>query len=371
MRKNNQNNNDKSGNQNDDMIQNTTNDLYKLIQYSTLFRLKNRRINVYCQHSQEECCDHCCEDECVKCSDPPNRRIQSSYDGIPGPQGTAGPAGRVGPQGPAGPEGPSGPPGTAGPAGSCWSCWAHWPAGPPGPTGLTGRVGPPGQVGPAGPAGPAGSDGLAGQVGPQGPPGPGGPTGPQGPGGPAGPAGPEGPQGLPGPAGPAGPQGQAGPAGPQGAQGQAGPAGPQGPAGTGITGFVYLFDTSEQVQIPQNGEVTFNTNGHINPIGFVLHTERTGPIMITQSGTYLIQWEVNVDQGSSAFALFRGIVQIPGSNYGSILGHHSYKGQVISALTTGDILTLRNISSPITLRNTIAATGPAVISASILLEKLA
>ena len=93
--------------------------------------------------------------------------------------------------------------------------------------------------------------------------------------------------------------------------------------------------------------------------------------MITQSGTYLIQWEVNVDQGSSAFALFRGIVQIPGSNYGSILGHHSYKGQVISALTTGDILTLRNISSPITLRNTIAATGPAVISASILLEKLA
>ena len=57
MRKNNQNNNDKSGNQNEDMIKNTTNDLYKLIQYSTLFRLKNRRINVYCQHSQEECCD--------------------------------------------------------------------------------------------------------------------------------------------------------------------------------------------------------------------------------------------------------------------------------------------------------------------------
>ena len=225
-------------------------------------------------------------------------------------------------------------------------------------------MGPPGSVGPPGPAGPgpapmvlpASGTSRSSRLHP-------GPTGPQGPGGPAGPAGPQGPQGLAGPAGPAGPQGQAGPAGPQGSQGQAGPAGPQGPAGTGITGFVYIFDTSQQVQIPQNGEVTFNTNGHINPIGFVLHTERTGPIMITQSGTYLIQWEVNVDQGSSAFALFRGVVQIPGSNYGSILGNHSYKGQVISALTTGDIVTLRNISSPITLRNTIAATGPAVISA--------
>ena len=310
------------------------------------------------------------------------------------------------PQGPAGPEGPSGPPGTAGPAGPVGPVGPQGPAGPPGPTGLTGRVGPPGPIAhwprrfrwsyrPSGstrsgwprrfrwsyrPSGstrsswPRWSSRLRWSCRSSRPPrsaGPPGPTGPQGPGGPAGPAGPQGPQGLPGPAGPAGPQGQAGPAGPQGAQGQAGPAGPQGPAGTGITGFVYLFDTSEQVQIPQNGEVTFNTNGHINPIGFVLHTERTGPIMITQSGTYLIQWEVNVDQGSSAFALFRGIVQIPGSNYGSILGHHSYKGQVISALTTGDILTLRNISSPITLRNTIAATGPAVISASILLEKLA
>lgn len=194
---------------------------------------------------------------------------------------------------------------------------------------------------------------------------------PQAPRGPPGPAGATGATGQAGQAGPAGPQGQAGPPGPQGPQGQAGPAGPQGPTGSGIAGFAYLFDTTEQIQIPTTGAVTFNTNGHIHPIGFILHTEGTAQIVISQSGTYFIQWGVNIEAGPSAFALFNGPVQIAGSNYGSYSGDHLLQGQVITSLAKGDVLTLRNIAEPTTLENTLSAMGPSVISASMLIEKLA
>ncbi len=237
----------------------------------------------------------------------------------------------------------------------------------------SGPPGPPGPPGPAGPQGPgiSGPQGPAGPPGAQGPQGPGGPTGPPGPPGPPGPAGATGATGQAGPAGPAGPQGQAGPPGPQGPQGQAGPAGPQGPAGSGIAGFAYLFDTTEQIQIPTTGAVTFNTNGHIHPIGFILHTGGTAPIVINESGTYFIQWGVNIEAGPSAFALFNGSVQIAGSNYGSYSGDHLLQGQVITSLAKGDVLTLRNIAEPTTLENTLSAMGPSVISASMLIEKLA
>ena len=284
-----QNNKDKSNNQNE-VVNNNKQDLFQLLQSSTLFNMSKKYNNSHCQHCLHECCNECYIDkgniinECVRS--------------------------------------PNGPPGPPGPRG---------PAGPPGPPG------PPGPRGPGGPAGPAGA------------------------------------QGTSGPSGPAGPQGQAGPSGPSGPQGQAGPAGPQGPAGSGISGFAYIFDTTEQIQIPNNEAVTFNTNGHIHPIGFVLHNTNAGsaPITITQSGTYLIQWAVNTAQGISAFALFNGPMQIEGSNFGSIAGNRAYQGQVITTLARGDVLRLRNINGPTTLRNAITGMGPAVVSASILIEKLA
>ena len=206
--------------------------------------------------------------------------------------------------------------------------------------------------------------------GPQGPPGPTGSQGLQGPGGPTGPAGPAGAQGSAGPSGPAGPQGQPGPAGPPGPQGQPGPQGPAGPPGQGIAGYAYIYDALEQVRIPNLGVVSFTTNGYIKPIGLVIHSEGTGHILITESGTYLIHWSVNAEQGNSAFALFKGNMLIPGSNFGSNSGSGQIQGQVIVPLAKGDVLTLRNINGPTTLRNSISAMGPAVISASILIEKL-
>lgn len=56
--------------------------------------------------------------------------------------------------------------------------------------------------------------------------------------------------------------------------------------GTGLPGFAYIYDTTAQPGIPDNGSVTFNTNGNITPAGFVTHVPGTAPIIINQTGIY-------------------------------------------------------------------------------------
>ncbi|MFF2589968.1 hypothetical protein ACFVSS_19160 [Peribacillus butanolivorans] len=112
-------------------------------------------------------------------------------------------------------------------------------------------------------------------------------------------------------------------------------------------------------------------NGIIAPPGFVTHVAGDDEIVINQTGTYLITYEVFPQQGTSAFALFNGASQIPGSNYGSRSGNETYSGQIITVLTAGDIITLRNIDGATTLNNTVSGSGPLVVSASIVIEQLA
>ncbi|WP_369436186.1 hypothetical protein [Lysinibacillus fusiformis] len=168
---------------------------------------------------------------------------------------------------------------------------------------------------------------------------------------------------------PPGPPGPPGTPGVQGPPGTPGVQGPPGPPGAGL-GFAFIYDTTQQTNIPTNGQVTFNTDGNITPAGFVTHTPGTAPITITQTGTYLITYEVFPQQGTSAFALFNGNNQIAGSTYGSDSGNQTYSGQVITTFNAMDVLTLRNIDSQTTLRNTVPSNVP-VDSASIVILRLA
>lgn len=45
---------------------------------------------------------------------------------------------------------------------------------------------------------------------------------------------------------------------------------PQQPVGTGLPGFAYIYDTTAQSAIPNNGQVTFNTNGNITPAEWII-----------------------------------------------------------------------------------------------------
>ncbi|MEQ6353382.1 hypothetical protein ABNX05_01990 [Lysinibacillus sp. M3] len=146
---------------------------------------------------------------------------------------------------------------------------------------------------------------------------------------------------------------------------------PQEPVGTGLPGSAYIYDTTAQPAIPNNGQVTFNTNGNITPAGFVTHVPGTAPIIINQTGTYLITYEVFVTGGPNAFALFNGNNQIAGSNYGDNAGNSTKNGQVITTLNALDVLTLRNIYiNPIALLN-VTIGNVSVISASIVILRLA
>ncbi|MEY2355578.1 hypothetical protein [Lysinibacillus capsici] len=146
---------------------------------------------------------------------------------------------------------------------------------------------------------------------------------------------------------------------------------PQQPVGNGLPGFAYIYDTTQQLNIPNNGQVTFSTNGNITPAGFVTHEPGTAPIIINQTGTYLITYELNVGGGPNAFALFNGDNQIAGSNYGDSTGNSTKNGQVITTLNALDVLTLRNINvNSVTLLNSIVL-GTQVISASIVILRLA
>ncbi len=146
---------------------------------------------------------------------------------------------------------------------------------------------------------------------------------------------------------------------------------PQQPVGTGLPGFAYIYDTTAQPGIPNNGEVTFNTNGNIIPEGFVTHVPGTAPIIINQTGIYLITYEVFVTGGPFAFSLFNGDNQIAGSNYGGNGGSNPQNGQVITTLNASDVLTLRNIDPNPTALLNVTIPSTQVISASIVILRLA
>ena len=133
-------------------------------------------------------------------------------------------------------------------------------------------------------------------------------TGPQGPKGPTGAMGNTGSTGSAGNKGPTGPMGLAGIPGPRGVTGLLGFTGPTGPEGnTGATGPSFpsgLASSDLTIFQPVTGagiNLLFGFDQY--PAVGVLHPPGTEFFIINQTGTYLINWTINVflGEGNEAF----------------------------------------------------------------------
>ncbi len=269
-------------------------------------------------------------------------------------------------RGPAGPTGPAGPVGNTGPQGPVGNTGSTGPIGPAGPQGPIGNIGPQGPIGNTGPQGPIGNTGPQGPIGNTGSTGPIGPAGPQGPVGNTGSTGPIGPAGPQGPIGNTGSTGPIGPAGPQGPVGNTGPAGPAGPPAN-LPQYGYVYNKSAQV-VPIEADVTFDTNGITTP--GITHAPGTSQIHVTVTGDYVAFFSVStVEPGQ--FALFVNGAPVMGAVYGSGAGTQQNSGQTMLALSSGDVLTLRNhtSASAVTLQTATGGTQ-ANVNASLAVIKL-
>jgi collagen triple helix repeat protein len=188
-----------------------------------------------------------------------------------------------------------------------------------------------------------------------------GPAGPQGPQGIQGAQGAQGPQGIQGAQGNQGDQGPQGPQGPQGAQG------PQGPAGTGLAQYGAVYNLSAQF-VPLEADVLFDTAGVLS--AGITFTPGSTQITITSAGTYLFQFSLNGVEPNQ-FALFLNGAAVAGGIFGVGSGTGNTVGQVLVAVSAGDVVTLRNhtSASAVTLQ-TLAGGTQTNVNASLVIQKL-
>ena len=250
-------------------------------------------------------------------------------------------------QGATGATGPTGSNGTTGPTGATGA----------GAQGATGATGPTGETGSTGATGATGS-GVQGATGAQGPTGPTGVSGSTGATGSTGAAGSTGTTGSTGAQGPTGPTGTAGPTGATGATGATGTS--------GLATYAYIYNTDGE-SVALEGDIGFDFNGPLN--GFT-HPVGTATMQVGATGVYRVEFLVSA-VGPNQFALTRNGVAVPESIYGSGAGTQTNAGQLILALTAGDLLTVRNHSSSAAEVMQINAGGSATnVNASLLIEQV-
>ncbi|MDR3550513.1 MAG: hypothetical protein P4L31_03810 [Candidatus Babeliales bacterium] len=280
--------------------------------------------------------------------------------------GATGPTGDTGPTGATGNTGATGVNGNTGATGANGNTGATGPAGDTGATGINGNTGPTGangNTGATGPAGNTGATGINGDTGPTGATGANGNTGATG----VGATGPTGPC-CTGATGPAGATGATG-VGATGATGATGIAGATGPTGvSGILAFAYVYNLAPQTVLV-GSDVLFDTNGPLSA-GFI-HIPGTASVIIGNTGVYSIGFSIlgiNLNQ----ISLFNSGVQIPGTIYGTGTGPSQNNGEVLVALTAGDVITLRLTASPVGSVLLNPQGGAATnVNASILLQQIA
>ena len=245
--------------------------------------------------------------------------------------------GNAGPTGPTGPNGPQGDSGQEGPQGATGATGTTGVQGPAGPTGVTGAMGA------QGPTGPTGGTGATGAQGPTGSTGATGATGAQGPTGSTGGTGATGAQGPTGSTGVTGATGAQGPTGPTGATGATGPTGPTG----SVASYGYIYTTAG-AGVLGGADVPFSNNG---PLSNITHAANSTIITVSNAGTYLISYSVNIMTGvGSAIAVaVNGTVDVS-TQVPSLVATGEIGGSVVLTLAAGDVITLRNNSAvPLTL----------------------
>src|SRR5262249_50866361 len=147
-----------------------------------------------------------------------------------------------------------------------------------------------------------------------------------------------------------------------------GATGATGAAGTGLSAYGYIYNLTAQ-SVAQEASVSFSNNG---PLVGITHTAGSTDVVVTNSGTYAINFSVTGSQ-QNQFALFRNGVVAPESLYGTGSGGSGNDGQVILVLVAGDVLTLRNHTSNASSVNLDNSAGGSQtnVDASLLIEKLA
>jgi hypothetical protein len=154
--------------------------------------------------------------------------------------------------------------------------------------------------------------------------------------------------------------------GSNGTNGTNGAAGATGPAG-GLSQYAHVYNLAAQL-VAIEAPVLFSDNG-VMTTG-ITHVAGTSPITLTNSGTYEIAFAVSGVEPSQ-FAVFVNGNPVDSSIFGSGAGTQQNSGQVLLALSAGDVVTLRNHSSAaaVTLQ-TLAGGTQISVNASILIRKL-
>jgi hypothetical protein len=136
-----------------------------------------------------------------------------------------------------------------------------------------------------------------------------------------------------------------------------------------LSDYGYIYNLSAQV-VPLEADVTFDSNGLGTP--GITHGPGSSQIVLADPGDYKVTFSVSGTEPCQ-FALFVNGVAVAESVYGSGAGTQQDNGQVIIAINSGDVVSLRNHTSAAAV--TLAAGPPiggtqAAVNASILLEKL-
>ena len=139
--------------------------------------------------------------------------------------------------------------------------------------------------------------------------------------------------------GPTGPQGDTGETGPTGPQGDTGDTGPTGPVAS--YGYVYLLADDETDTVAAGADVPFSNNG---PLSGVTHTETTTDVVVPSTGTYQIDYGVNLVGGAAMAAIAIAVngTPVPSTNISAPTSNDNLMGTAMLVLAASDVLSLQN-----------------------------
>jgi hypothetical protein len=108
-------------------------------------------------------------------------------------------------------------------------------------------------------------------------------------------------------------------------------------------GYVYELATVADATVLGNADVPFSNNG---PLSGVTHTAGTATVTVPTTGTYQINYSVNITVGvGSAIALAVTGTVDASTNIPALVAVGEVSGTAMLTLAAGDVLTLRNNSA--------------------------
>jgi hypothetical protein len=129
--------------------------------------------------------------------------------------------------------------------------------------------------------------------------------------------------------------------------------------------YAYIYNISTCI-VNSNADIPFDYTGVIT--NDLIHNYGSSVIIIKKCGLYKLTYTVVTDSSNNQFAFTINNRNAYNSLYGSDSGLQNY-GQVIMNLREGDVLSLRNVSMPLTLLE-MTHDSFNMINASLIIEEL-